>query len=240
MPLPPSFRPPMLLAALAPVLAGCAGSALTDHECMTRVMYFESNRSSSEGMLAVGTTVMNRLDNPKYPKSVCEVVGQRNQFAPGVLDKPMNPREAALPSRMADKVLGGDRHPQMPADAMFFHTAGLTFPYDNMHYVLVAGGNAFYEKVAPQYRTFVRDLAPAPTGGFEPSPPPFGDTDAPEPPRRRYAPAPVLVASRTPSATFAPARELHPRSIDELLAFAPPPRLSVARLSPTQLRPFTD
>lgn len=161
MPLPPSFRP-LVLAAMAPVLAGCAGSALTDHECMTRVMYFESNRSSADGMLAVGTTVMNRLDNPKYPKSVCEVVGQRNQFAPGVLDKPMNPREAALPSRVADKVLGGDRHPQMPANAMFFHTAGLTFPYDNMHYVLVAGGNAFYEKLSRREMAEVARATPRP------------------------------------------------------------------------------
>ncbi len=147
MPLPRPPWPLLVLAAAAPSLAGCAGSQLTDHECMTRVMYFESNRSSPEGMLAVGTTVMNRLDNPKYPKDVCSVVGQRSQFAPGVLDKPMNPREAALPARMADKVLSGERHPQMPADAMFFHTAGLTFPYTNMHYVLVAGGNAFYEKL---------------------------------------------------------------------------------------------
>jgi hypothetical protein len=29
---------------------------------------------------------------------------------------------------------------------MFFHTQGLRFPYDNMHYVAIAGGNAFYEK----------------------------------------------------------------------------------------------
>ncbi len=29
---------------------------------------------------------------------------------------------------------------------MFFHAAGHRFPYDNMQYVLVAGGNAFYEK----------------------------------------------------------------------------------------------
>ena len=28
----------------------------------------------------------------------------------------------------------------------FFHQAGLTFPYSNMHYVLEAGGNAFYER----------------------------------------------------------------------------------------------
>lgn len=39
----------------------------------------------------------------------------------------------------------GQRHPKLK-NAMFFHTAGLRFPYNNMHYVLVAGGNSFYEK----------------------------------------------------------------------------------------------
>ncbi len=29
---------------------------------------------------------------------------------------------------------------------MYFHTAGLHFPYKNMHYTMVAGGNAFYVK----------------------------------------------------------------------------------------------
>lgn len=142
----PVFRPGLAVALALPWLAGCAGRvALSDHDCMTRVMYFESNRSSAEGMLAVGTTVMNRLDSPKYPKDICSVVAQPHQFAPGVLDKSMNPREAALPARVADQVLAGQRHPGV-GDAMFFHTAGLTFPYKNMHYVLVAGGNAFYEK----------------------------------------------------------------------------------------------
>jgi spore germination cell wall hydrolase CwlJ-like protein len=152
-----------VLAAVVPMLAGCAGSQLTDHDCMTRVMYFESNRSSSEGMLAVGTTVMNRLDNPKYPKTVCEVVGQRNQFAPGVLDRPVNPREAALSSQMADRVLNGERHPQLPPNAMFFHTAGLTFPYTNMHYLVVAGGNAFYEKLGRSEMAALRAATPRPT-----------------------------------------------------------------------------
>ena len=145
MPRLPAFRPLAILAVSIPWLAGCAGSALTDHDCMMRVMYFESNRSSTEGMLAVGTTVMNRLDSPRYPKSVCAVVGQPRQFAPGVLDKPMNPREAVRAAAVADRVLAGERHPGV-GEAMFFHTAGLTFPYTNMHYVLVAGGNAFYEK----------------------------------------------------------------------------------------------
>ncbi len=137
------------LAALSSLAAGCALSPLnllSPHECMTRVMYFESNRSSAEGMLAVGTVVMNRLADPRYPKSVCGVVGQHNQFAPGVLWKSMKEgRSKALASRVASAVLGGQRHPGVRS-AKFFHTAGLRFPYRNMHYVLEAGGNEFYEK----------------------------------------------------------------------------------------------
>jgi spore germination cell wall hydrolase CwlJ-like protein len=131
-------------------LAGCAVFSpfgmLSPTECMTRVMYFESNRSSAEGMLAVGTVVMNRVGDRNYPNSVCGVVGQPNQFAPGVLWKKMSEgRSQALARQMAERVLRGERHPGV-RDAKFFHTAGLNFPYKNMHYVLVAGGNAFYEK----------------------------------------------------------------------------------------------
>ncbi len=160
---------------------------------MTRVMYFESNRSSTEGMLAVGTTVMNRLDSPKYPKSVCAVVGQPHQFAPGALDKPMVPRLAARAASVADRVLAGERHPAMGPDAMFFHTAGLTFPYNNMHYVLEAGGNAFYEKRSPAEIAALARYTPRPTADATPrqdlgaeqadageAPPPDGDAPPPE------------------------------------------------------------
>ena len=51
----------------------------------------------------------------------------------------------ARAERIAAAVLAGARHPGV-GHAMFFHTAGVSFPYHNMHYVLVAGGNAFYEK----------------------------------------------------------------------------------------------
>ncbi|PWL19472.1 cell wall hydrolase [Falsochrobactrum shanghaiense] len=114
-----------------------------DRECLQRAMFFESNRSSPDGLVAVGTVVMNRLANERYPDTICGVVGQKKQFAPGVLTRKMKPLpdvEAA-----ADAVLKGKRHPKLK-NAMFFHTAGLKFPYRNMHYVLVAGGNSFYEK----------------------------------------------------------------------------------------------
>jgi spore germination cell wall hydrolase CwlJ-like protein len=89
---------------------------------------------------------MNRLADSEYPKSVCGVVGQKNQFAPGVLSKKMKEgRPKALAARVASAVLNGTRHPGVRY-AKHFHTAGLRFPYNNMHYVLEAGGNEFYEK----------------------------------------------------------------------------------------------
>ncbi len=115
-------------------------------ECMTRAMYFEANRSSREGLLAVGTVVMNRVASPKFPNTVCGVVGQRGQFAPGVLTRPMNEKARKEIEAVADEVLAGKRHGPVE-DAKFFHQEGLTFSYDNMHYVTVAGGNAFYKKL---------------------------------------------------------------------------------------------
>ena len=136
----------LLLALLG--LGACASGpryrALSAHECMQRVMYFESNRSSPEGMVAVGTVVMNRLHSGRYPRTVCGVIGQKNQFAPGVLSRDMGAGKD-LASAMATKVLNGTRHGYV-GSAMFFHTAGMTFPYTNMHYLVEAGGNVFYEK----------------------------------------------------------------------------------------------
>ncbi|KMO34045.1 cell wall hydrolase [Methylobacterium variabile] len=116
-----------------------------DRDCLARAMYFESNRSSEEGLLAVGTVVMNRLEAPAYPNSICGVVGQPRQFAAGVLHKPMHDKEKVKAEQIADAVLAGERHDKV-GGAMFFHTAGYTFSYRNMHYVALAGGNAFYEK----------------------------------------------------------------------------------------------
>jgi len=143
-----------LLAALG--LGGCATTSgggmsyrhLSSRDCMARVMYFESNRSSPDGMIAVGTVVMNRVESGKYPQSVCGVVGQNNQFADGALYKKMSGKSKDLAYAMADRVLDGERHPAV-GDAMFFHTYGYHYPYKNMHYVVVAGGNAFYEKRTP-------------------------------------------------------------------------------------------
>ena len=140
------WRAALAVACVAFGVAGCAStSGLSELECMERAMYFESNRSSRDGLIAVGSVVMNRVESAQFPNTVCAVVGQKRQFADGVLSRSMNPRDLPKVQAAARAVMAGERHPLI-ANAMFFHAATHRFSYDNMHYVLVTGGNAFYEK----------------------------------------------------------------------------------------------
>jgi spore germination cell wall hydrolase CwlJ-like protein len=125
---------------------GIAQTAATSDErtCLIRAMYFESNRSSRDGLMAVGTVVMNRVASPLYPNTICGVVGQPGQFAAGVLTRPLNERELPPVERTADAILAGERYKPI-GNAMHFHVAGLAIPYQ-VRYVAVAGGNAFYLK----------------------------------------------------------------------------------------------
>ncbi len=46
-------------------------------QCLTQALYFEARGESLKGQFAVAEVILNRVDNPAYPKSVCGVVGQR-------------------------------------------------------------------------------------------------------------------------------------------------------------------
>ena len=146
------------LAFVATTLGGCATTpepaqeqqaqpaySANDRDCLVRAIYFEANRSSDDGLLALGSVVMNRVNSGIFPDTICGVVGQRGQFAAGVLTRQMQKRDEERIERIAAQILEGKRHPQI-ANAMYFHQAGLHFRYGDMHYVLVAGGNAFYER----------------------------------------------------------------------------------------------
>lgn len=164
---------PLLISLAAPVLAACSTSPVEtassaapatktpqearkravalakadprEKECLVRAMYFESNRSSETGLLGVGTVVMNRVESPRYPETICGVVGAPRQFASGVLTRQMAARDLPKIEAIAEDVLNGRRNEAVGA-AKHFHMAGLRFSYTNMHYVTVAGGNAFYLK----------------------------------------------------------------------------------------------
>ncbi len=133
------------VASAEPINTNPVKAGARDRECLMRAMYFESNRSSRDGQLAVGTVVMHRLATGKWGNSVCGVVGAPRQFAPGVMTRKLQGDITDL-AELAQSILSGKRHPAMNDKVMFFHQAGLKFPYKNMHYVVVAGGNTFYYK----------------------------------------------------------------------------------------------
>ena len=70
---PPKIRTAALMLGLG-LLAACGGKQtevvavpVGEVECMARAMYFESNRSSRDGMVAVGTVVLNRVHSEGRP-----------------------------------------------------------------------------------------------------------------------------------------------------------------------------
>lgn len=48
---------------------------------LSHCMYAEATGEGSECMLAVGSVVLNRVKNKKYPNSIKEVIMQKNQYA---------------------------------------------------------------------------------------------------------------------------------------------------------------
>lgn len=50
-------------------------------QCLKTALYFEARGESLKGQFAVAEVILNRVDNPDYPTSVCAVVGQGCQFS---------------------------------------------------------------------------------------------------------------------------------------------------------------
>ncbi|HLQ19369.1 MAG TPA: cell wall hydrolase [Tabrizicola sp.] len=46
-------------------------------QCLTEALYFEARGESLDGQIAVAEVILNRVDNPLYPRTICGVVKQR-------------------------------------------------------------------------------------------------------------------------------------------------------------------
>jgi spore germination cell wall hydrolase CwlJ-like protein len=51
-----------------------------DVQCMARNIFHEAANEPYEGMVLVGIVTLNRLVNPNYPKTVCDVIYQRGSY----------------------------------------------------------------------------------------------------------------------------------------------------------------
>ncbi len=53
-----------------------------DIKRMAAIIWCEARGESYEGQLAVGTVVMNRVESPRFPNTIEEVIAQKGQFSP--------------------------------------------------------------------------------------------------------------------------------------------------------------
>lgn len=97
-------------------------------QCLTEALYFEARGESLEGQVAVAEVILNRVDSPLYPRSICGVVKQRGgggcQFSytcDGHADRMREAAAADLAGRIARAMLDGA--PRLLTDgATHFHT----------------------------------------------------------------------------------------------------------------------
>ena len=91
-------------------------------ECLTEAVYFESRGEPLSGQKAVAEVIMNRVDDPRFPKSVCGVVNQSGQFSyRGNVGKMRKGAAFNTARRVAEEALAGAPR-ALTNGATYFHT----------------------------------------------------------------------------------------------------------------------
>ena len=73
-PVPPA--PPDAPGDVAALVAAAEPAGDAEWYCLAEALYFEARGEDPEGQAAVAEVILNRVDSPAYPDSVCAVVGQ--------------------------------------------------------------------------------------------------------------------------------------------------------------------
>lgn len=97
-------------------------------ECLSKAIYFEARGESLRGQFAVAEVILNRVDSPDYPRTICGVVQQRGgggcQFSyvcDGRADRMRDPEATWRAERVARVMMDGAPR-ALTMGATHFHT----------------------------------------------------------------------------------------------------------------------
>lgn len=109
---------------------------------LSRIIHAESGNQPLEGKIAVGNVVMNRVNHPRFPNNIYDVLFQKNQFTPAASGSIYrDPNAESVIAAML--VLDGA---QVTPDALFFNAAGArSYASRTRTYVTTIGDHAFYK-----------------------------------------------------------------------------------------------
>lgn len=121
--------------------------------CLAQAIYHEARGEPLSGQFGVAAVVLNRVDHPRYPGTVCGVVfenaDRRNacQFSfacDGRPDLPPDSRAWRAALRIAGQSLAGFR-PDLTGRATHYHATSIHPDWaDTLQHTLTIGGHAFY------------------------------------------------------------------------------------------------
>lgn len=114
-------------------------------ECLSKAAYHEAKGESDKGMLAVIHTTLNRVNDKRFPKTVCGVVYQKSQYSwtkynPRVKEK----EQYARAEKLAKEVLDG-KHKDATGGALYFNSLHRK-PKGTVCTVRI-GGHSFYKPI---------------------------------------------------------------------------------------------
>lgn len=149
---PPEAEPPVLDFAALDAMPVPTGDA--QWQCLSQAIYFESRGEPLSGQIAVAEVVLNRVDDARFPDSVCNVTrqgvgsGRACQFS-YACDGRSDMMTSALSRERSEKLarLMLDGRPRMVTDgATYFHTRSVRPSWARqMTKTVVIGQHLFYK-----------------------------------------------------------------------------------------------
>jgi spore germination cell wall hydrolase CwlJ-like protein len=119
-------------------------------DCLRKALYFEARGESLKGQFAVAEVVLNRVDSPEYPKSICGVVQSRGSgscafswVCDGNSDVMRDPVARDIAGQIARVMLDGAPR-TLTLGATYFHSRQVSPNWGNVIQTTAIGAHVFY------------------------------------------------------------------------------------------------
>jgi len=122
-----------------------------EFECLAKALYFEARGEPVSGQVAVAEVVLNRVDSPRFPETICEVVHEARtrscQFSfmcDGKAETVTDDAAWTVAAKIARAMIDGAPR-SLTGGATYFH-AGFVRPFWSRTFAKTAeiGGHLFY------------------------------------------------------------------------------------------------
>ena len=138
-PSPPSTKrklPPKPVVSVHRAAKETQSVAPSEQRCLALNLYWEARGEGRDGMYAVGWTVLNRVNSPKFPSDVCGVIYQGGETPPcqfswwcdGRSDHPREQRAWVAALSVSDRLLSNPP-PDPTGGALFYHNTSIRSPW---------------------------------------------------------------------------------------------------------------